>query len=72
MREDLVGEEADGNPGVGQTSVDQEAEATSGNQEAGVDEGEQEAGEEGAGERLIIVKSVCFAPDLATGSGGRS
>ena len=67
-----MGEEADGNPGVGQTGGNQEAEATSGNQDAGVDEGDQDAGEEAAEERPIIVKSVCFAPDLPAGSGGRS
>ena len=83
-REDLVGEEAEGNPGVGQTDEDQEAEVCEGEQEEGVDEGEQEAGvddegdqeagEESAGERPIIIigKSVRFAPDLPTGSGGRS
>ena len=81
-REELVGEEAEGNPGVGQTGGNQDAKATSGNpdvgqtegnQEAGVDKGDQEAGEELAGERAIFIigKSVRFAPDLPTANGGR-
>ena len=79
----LVGEEAEGNLDEGGTGQDQEAEVDKGNQEAGVGEGEQEAGVDGEGDQdageeaeherpiIIIEKSVRFAPDLPTGSGGR-